>query len=104
MKPFNTQIFIISTGLFAVLLIPGFIATWAAEEGTMGTSMAGFIFSRVFMLLRFPTHTLLWSFFSGNGPWIYFAGLLINCALFAVITERIFSLANPNKLPIYPNH
>lgn len=98
MKKFNRQIFIVATILFGLLLIPSFLAAWAEDEGTLGTNIIWVIFAKLFYILRFPTHTLLWTFFSNGGATIYFVGLVINCMFYGFITERLFSFVRYKRL------
>ena len=92
MKNFSKRTFIISTVVFGLLLVPSFIAAWAEDEGTLGTNIIWMTFAKLFYVLRFPTHTLLWTLISKGGATIYFGGLLINCMFYGLITERLFSL------------
>ncbi len=79
MQNFNKRTFIIATVLFGFLLIPSFLAAWAEDEGTLGTNIILVTFAKLFYVLRFPTHTLLWTLFSSDGATIYLVGLVINC-------------------------
>ena len=97
MKNFNKQTFIIATVLFGLLLIPSFLAAWAEDEGTIGTNVIWLTFAKLFYVLRFPTHTLLWTLFS-NGGLVYFAGLLINCMFYGFLTERLLSVIKRKRL------
>jgi hypothetical protein len=76
---------------FGLLLIPSFLATFREDEGTLPESSFWMLFARLFEILRYPTHTLLWSIFSNNGALVFFGGLLINCCFYGVLTERLFS-------------
>ena len=98
MRNFNKLTFIIATILFGLLLVLGFLAAWAEDEGTLGTNIIWVTFAKLFYILRFPTHTLLWTFFSSNGTTIYFAGLIINCIFYGFITERLFSFVKHTRL------
>ncbi|MBC7449994.1 MAG: hypothetical protein H7259_00740 [Cytophagales bacterium] len=91
MKKINKTIFIISTIVFALLLIPAFIAAFAEDEGTLPANGCWIIFARLFSVLRFPTHTMVWSAIIDGGSPVYFIGLMINCVFYGLITERIFS-------------
>jgi len=42
--------------------------------------------SDLYSVFQFPTHTLLWGFFSSNNV-LYFLGLVINSLLYAFIIE-----------------
>ncbi|MFT3705553.1 MAG: hypothetical protein QM802_24500 [Agriterribacter sp.] len=98
MKNFNRQTFNIATILFVLLLIPSFLAALAEDEGTLGTNIVWVTFSKLFYIIRFPTHTLWWDFFSGSSAIIYFAGLLGNCLLYGLITERLISFVRRKPL------
>ena len=89
MKKFSKGTFIIATILFGLLLIPSFLAAWGEDEGTLGTNIIWVTFAKLFYILRFPTHTLLWTVFSESGANIYFVGLFINCFFYGFLTERL---------------
>jgi hypothetical protein len=95
MKPFNKKVFIIATIAFGLLLIPSFLAAFGKDEGTLPESSFWMLFAQLFEILRFPTHTLLWSIFSNNGVLVFFSGLLINCSFYGVLTERLISISQP---------
>jgi hypothetical protein len=89
---FNRQTFINTTIIVGLLLIPSFFAAWGEDEGTLGTNIFWVTFAKLFYVLRFPTHTLLWTIFSNGGATIYFVGLIINCIFYGLLTERLISL------------
>jgi hypothetical protein len=91
MKPFNKTNFIILTIVFGLLLIPSFLAAFGEDEGTLPESSFWILFARLFYILRFPTHTLLWSIFSNGGAAVFFGGLIINCCFYGLVTERLIS-------------
>lgn len=91
-RNFNWQTFINATIIVGILLIPSFLAAWGEDEGTLGTNIFWATFAKLFSVLRFPTHTLLWSIFLNGGATIYFVGLIINCVFYGLLTERLFSL------------
>lgn len=97
MKSLNKKTFIIATVFFGLLFIPSFLAAWAEEEGTLGTNIIWVAFAKLFYVLRFPTHTLLWALFLKGGATIYFAGLIINCLFYGFVTERLFSLVKHKR-------
>jgi hypothetical protein len=45
----------------------------------------------LFYIFRFPTHTLLWDFFSQSSI-IYRVGLVINVLFWSLVIERILSI------------
>jgi hypothetical protein len=91
-KNFNRPTFIFATIFFVLLFVPSFAAAWAQDEGTLGTNLLGQAFVAIFYILRFPTHTLFWSFIANVGVFMLFAGIFINCMFYGLITERIFSI------------
>ena len=88
----------IATAIFGMLLIPSYLAAWAEDEGTLGTNIIWVTFAKLFYILRFPTHTLLWTLFSSSGATIYFAGLIINCLFYGFIMERLISFVKHRRL------
>jgi len=66
MKNFDKKTFIISTVLIGLLLIPCFFAAWGEDEGALGNNIVLMTLSKLFYVLRFPTHTLFWEIFSFN--------------------------------------
>jgi hypothetical protein len=97
MKPFNKIVFIIATVVFGLLLIPSFLAAFGEDEGTLPESSFWMLFAKLFYVLRFPTHTLMWSIFSNNGALVFFGGLLVNCCFYGLGTERLFSIFKVKK-------
>jgi len=89
MKKFNRNTFNISTTLVGLLLIPSFLAAWGEDEGTLGTNTILVTLSKLFHVLRFPTHTLLWTLFSESGAAVFYVGLLINCCFYGLVIERL---------------
>ena len=97
MKNFNRPTFIFATIFFVLLFVPSFAAAWAQDEGTLGTNLLGQAFVAIFYILRFPTHTLFWSFIANGGALLFFTGLFINCMFYGLISERIFSVFELRK-------
>ena len=59
----------------------------AGEEGTLGTNVFAMTLEKLYFIFRFPTHSLF-SFFYSNG-WSWFViGLIFNCLLYGILTER----------------
>lgn len=95
MKNFDKQTFVITMIVFGLLLIPSFFAAWGDEEGTLGSNSFYVTLSKLFYILRFPTHTILWELFSLNAG-LYLIGLLLNCMFYGLLIERfafVFKLA-----------
>jgi hypothetical protein len=78
MRNFNKRIFAISTIVFGLLLIMSLITAFGKDEGTLGTNIIWVTFSKLFYILRFPTHTLFWPSIANRGAGIFFGGLIIN--------------------------
>ena len=91
-KNFKRQTFINISIIVGLLLMPSFLAAWAEDEGTLGTNILWVTFAKLFYVLRFPTHTLLWTIFSNGSTTIYFIGLIINCMFYGLLIERLISL------------
>ena len=78
-------------------MIPSLLGAYAEDEGTLGTNIIWITFAKLFTILRFPTHTLLWTIISKFGATIYFLGLFVNCIFYGFITERIISILKTKK-------
>ena len=108
MKRFGKGTFITAIILFGLLLIPSFLAAWSEDEGTLRTNIILLTLAKLFYILRFPTHTLLWTVFSENGAPIYIVGLIINCCFYGLLTERIIYFTkmlrqhNGNRTQVVP--
>lgn len=89
LKTISYKRFWFSTILTGLLLIPCFFAAWAEDEGTLGNNILLVTFSKLFYILRFPTHTLFWNFFSYNAG-LFITGLILNCIFFGLLIERIY--------------
>ncbi|WP_269241622.1 hypothetical protein [Flavobacterium limnophilum] len=98
MKSINKRILFIATIFFGLPMTLSFIGAWAEDERTLGTNIICTTFAKLFNILRFPTHTLLWTYISRLGAPIYFSGLFINCVLYSFITERIIHLLKTKKV------
>lgn len=90
-RPFRSWIFWIAFAICCVLAFIGHIGAGAEDEGTLGPGSAWRYAVWLFHVMRFPTHTLFWPLFSATG-WLWLAGLLLNCAFYAVVIERILAL------------
>jgi hypothetical protein len=93
MKNFNKRIFKKSIIIVGILLFFSFLAAWQIDEGWTSAEVGPVTatLSKLFNILRFPTHALFWNFFSGNAV-LFFLGLFINCIFYGFIIERIISL------------
>ena len=91
MKPIRKSIFLFATTIFLVLLIPSFFAAFAEDEGTLPEGSFWRIFTWLFQMLRFPTHTLIYPWMSGDGGIFFLGGLILNCLFYGLIVERLVS-------------
>jgi hypothetical protein len=96
MKHFNKRTFLNSTIIVGLLLIPCFFAAWGDDEGTLGTNSFWVTLSKLFYILRFPTHTLFWKLFSFNAA-LFIIGLVINCMFYGLLFERTIFLLKFTK-------
>lgn len=94
MKNINKLTICISTVVFGLLLIPSFLAAWGEEEGTLGTSFIWMTFAKLFYVLRFPTHNILWVLKTNGDAILFFGGLIINCIFYGLLTERLIYYIN----------
>jgi ABC-type transporter Mla maintaining outer membrane lipid asymmetry permease subunit MlaE len=85
---FRTKTFIAATIIIVLLTFATSIFAFAGGEGTGNVITT--IFSKLFMLLRFPTHTLFWTTF--NHEPLFAWGLLFNSVFYGLIIERVISL------------
>ena len=98
MKNFNMTVFLMTTILFGVLLIPSLFFAFGLDEGTLRPEdTVGNFFARLFYVIRFPAHTLLWPIINAGGPLTFFGGLFINCMFYGLVVERITSLFRKKK-------
>lgn len=88
MRQFSKLIFTIVTALLVILVFIAYWGAFAEDEGTLNGSTILILLSKVFNILRFPTHTLFWSLFSLNAT-LYLLGLLINCMFYGLLIERL---------------
>lgn len=98
LKNFNWTIFLISVLVVGLLVIPSFFAAFAEDEGTLNPDYKIWnFFAKLFYILRFPTHTLLWSALSEGGPLTYLGGLFVNCMFYGLLIERLATLLKQKK-------
>ena len=92
MKHFKPQVFLYVFLFLAMLTAFGFVAVFGIEEGTLPPTLFWRIGEKLFFILRFPTHTILEVFVLKGGWFVFTTGLLLNCLLYAFISERLYSL------------
>ena len=97
MKKINKPAILAITILLLLITVTSFFAAWAEEESTIGNIPGWLLFARMFSILRFPTHTLMWNIFSERGVLIYLLGLVINCLIYALAIERVITLIQKKK-------
>jgi hypothetical protein len=69
-----------------------FVGAAAVDEGTEGDGFLGiiaFLFSKVFDVFRFPSHTLFFDWMNGS---MFIIGLFVNCILYGFAIERLISM------------
>ncbi len=89
---FNIRTFIMATINCLGLTFIAFVGAAAVDEGTEGDGFLGiiaFLFSKVFDVLRFPSHTLFFDWMNGS---MFFIGLFVNCILYGFAIERLISM------------
>lgn len=89
MKKINLKILLISIIFLGILTAVSFVAVGAEEEGTSGGSLAVLTLSKLFYVLRFPTHTLLWNVM-GDNEYVFFVLLGVNVLIYGYLIERLF--------------
>jgi len=90
---FRTKTFLVSTIVFSLLTFATLMCAGAEDEGTGNIISA--VFSKLFYLFRFPTHTLFWTTFNHGPSFIW--GLLINSVFYGLIAERVISIMRQRK-------
>jgi len=91
---FKPLVFVSASVLFLIFTIITFIAYGAVEEGTDGNDHTTRAIAKLYYILRFPTHTLLFGIM--NSPF-FFLGLVYNCLFYGFLTERVISLLTIKK-------
>jgi len=96
MKNFSFSVFIISAHVFGLLAFLSFITSVSFFEGTAGTGFFFEMSSKSFYIFTFPIINLL----SLLGIKLVFpfvlTGIVIDCLLYGILIERIFSLFKKN--------
>ena len=92
MKNFNKQTFINATIIWGILMIPIFLATWAAEEGTIGTSPIWLFLSKLSFLFRFPLLTIFGNLLDNLGGGYFLFLIFINTMFYGLLIERLTTL------------
>ncbi len=92
MRRFNKRIFLASTLVVGFLFIPSFLAAYGEDEGTLGTNFFWIAFAKLFHILRFPTHTLLWNYITKGGAIVFFGGFAVNFMFYGFLLERLISI------------
>jgi hypothetical protein len=90
---FNLRTLIMATINCFGLTFIALLGAVAVDEGTEGKGVLGLIsliFSKVFNVLRFPSHTLFFDWMNGS---LFFVGLFINCILYGFAIERLISIS-----------
>jgi len=97
MKKFNFKIFAIAS-IVAILLT---FASWVGLEVHNSPDRSNLFLGEVgglWAILRFPTFTFFWKFlYSSNNVLLFSVAVMIDCAFYGFIVERIFSLFNKKR-------
>src|SRR5438067_1575561 len=88
-KRFNWVIFLVTLILLCILAFFSFFAAWARDDGTLSEGFLPNLLADLFLILRFPTHTLFWNYMNGD---MFLFGLLINCILYSFLIERLIQI------------
>jgi hypothetical protein len=84
--------------LFGVLTIESYLGAWSYDDGFRNRRVT--IDYHLFLIMRFPTHTLLLDFINPDSAFIailFFAGLLVNVIFYSFLSERIFYFLTKKK-------
>ncbi len=101
MKKFKPIVFFLSMLAVGLLTLISFTAAAGEDEGNR-LNWFWFFFAKLYYILRFPTHTLLFNFFV-NGWFRFLLGLFINSIIYGFLVERLFSLfRKKSKIPPIP--
>jgi hypothetical protein len=86
----NRKIFLICFFVFCLLIFFSLLCAWTLDEGHVSTITN--LGAEVYMILRFPTHTLIPRFFVESGSnAIFISGLVVNAGFYALVTERLYT-------------
>jgi hypothetical protein len=93
----NIIVFCSALVVFGALTYVSFLGAFSYDDGHRGT--LDIVLYYIFLVMRFPTHPLLWSFISKDSVVViaYPVGLLVNVFFYAFVSERIFNLILKGK-------
>jgi hypothetical protein len=88
----NIKFLCIALVVFGVLTYISFLGAFSYDDGHRGSIDE--VLYDLFLVMRFPTHTLLWGFISKDSVMAlaFPVGLIVNVFFYALVSERIFSL------------
>jgi hypothetical protein len=84
--------------VFGILTCESFLGAWSYDDGFRNRRVT--MDYHLFLIMRFPTHTLLLDFINPDSafiPILFFAGLLLNVIFYSLLSERIFYLLTKKK-------
>jgi len=84
---FRIEIFLVIFGLVTLLTFLSFVGELGIEQGS--TSIFLILFSKLFLIFRFPTHVLFGVTF--NHGEMFFLGYFINIFLYSLMIERLIA-------------
>jgi hypothetical protein len=83
--------------LIGCLCLMSFFAAFGKDEGTLGDRFIPNLLADIFIILRFPLHSLLWPImdvmhatFRQISGLLFFICLFGNCLFYALLLERAF--------------
>ncbi len=97
MKKFNLRIFMIATIVMVLLTFVSWAGLEARDTPSRTHTLLGLV-GRLWTVLRFPLFTFFWNFIINQKNIIVTsAAVYINCAIYAIIVERIFYLFSKKR-------
>ena len=88
MKKINYKLLFSTATILGLLVVISMFFVLEQEEGKESSNIVVVILTKLFDVLRFPTHTLFPRLAEQNSI-VFCAGLLFNCLFYALIFERI---------------
>jgi hypothetical protein len=97
MKKLNRKIFIRGTIIFILLIFISELALYQYEIHQIH-NLGWKISAEAVSLFRYPTLIFFWKYLITNNSYILFSiGTFLNCVIYAVIVERIFSFFSKKR-------
>lgn len=87
MKNFNRKVFITASMVAGLLVVISLFSTLETQSGKSGSNTMTDILSGLFLVLRFPAHTLMGDAAESNAL-LFSGGLVFNCLFYGLVYER----------------